>query len=229
MRRIHLALVFLAVLALMAPAATADSKGAALMAKLKQLRLKNVDFKEQPLTGVVKWLRVATGLNFHIKRAVLAKAGIELEDIVVTAKLADVKVSTFLGIVLEEHELGVKVKGNVVYITTKKDTYGKPISKMYTISHITWTKMDFIGPEIDLRPSGASFDDEYEPERIVEDDPLDNGDAVIELIKEITGSSLWDENDDWSLSGTDKYIVVKAPKSMQTKVNKALVAIASMK
>lgn len=228
MRRIHLALVFLALLALMAPAATADSKGAALMAKLKQMRLKNVDFKEQPLTGVVKWLRVATGMNFHIKRAVLAKAGIELDDLVVTAKLTDVKVSTFLGIVLEEHELGVKVKGNVVYITTKKDTYGKPISKMYTISHITWTKMDFIGPDIALRPSGASFD-EYEPEVIVEDDPLNNGDAVMELIKEITGASLWDDNSDWSVSGTDKYVVVKAPKSMHIKVSKALIAIASMK
>ena len=129
---------------------------------------------------------------------------------------------------LEPHDLAAKVKGNVVYITTKKDAQGKPVTRLYGISHITWTKTDFIAPPISLNPSGELFD-EYEPEVIVDDDPLNNGDAVIELIREMLMPDAWDDNDDWSITGTDKYIVVKAPKSVHSRIPRILDLISSMK
>ncbi|MDJ0974279.1 MAG: hypothetical protein QNJ98_07460 [Planctomycetota bacterium] len=229
MRRTALVLAVLALTFAVAPAADAGSKTAALVAKVKQTRLSKVRFEETKLVDVVKWLRVATGMNFHIKKATLIKAGIELDDIVVTATLDKVKLSTFLEIVLETHDLGVKIKGNVIYITTKKDTYGKPVSRIYGISHITWTKTNFHGPEMNLNPSGETFDEEYTPEVVDEDDPLTSGDAVIELVKELTGLALWEDNDDWSISGTDTYMVVKAPKSIQLKVMKAMRVVSALK
>lgn len=229
MRRIALVLAVLALILLPAASADAGSKTAALLAKVKQTRLAKVRFEETKLADVVKWLRVATGMNFHIKTATLAKAGIDVDDVTVTATLDKVKLATFLEIVLEPHELGMKIKGNVIYITTKKDTYGKPVSRIYGISHITWTKTDFHAPEMNLNPSGETFDGEYTPEVIDEDDPLTSGDAVIELVKELTGPALWDENDDWAISGTDTYMVVKAPRSMQLKVMKAMRVVAALK
>ncbi len=230
----RLALAALLVVTLIVPfaAGPADAgpstakKTAGLIAKLKKQRLSNVKFEEEALEKVVVWLRTATGENFHIKKAALEKAGIDLEDIVVTATLKDVTVATFLKLILEPHELAAVVKGNVVYLTTKKDSYGKPITRLYGISHITWTKIDFIAPEMNLtHPDDVG--EEYTPEVEVEDDPLNNGDAVAELVKELIPG--WDENDEWSITATDQYMVIKAPKSIHKCIPGVLDKISSMK
>lgn len=200
----------------------------ALAKKLETTILEKVQFEDHKLKDVVTWLRTATSLNFYVKEAKITKAGVELDDVTFTATLEKVSIAQVLDLMLEPHELAVKVGGNVVYITTKKDAWGKPKTKMYGISHITWTKRDFIAPPISLNPSGDLFDD-YEPEVVVEDDPLDNGDAVIELIKELLGPEVWDENDEWSISGTDRYLVVKAPKSIHAKIPRILNLISTMK
>ena len=45
----------------------------------------------------------------------------------------------------------------------------------------------------------------------------------------VTGASLWEENDDWTMTATKTYMVIKAPKSMHLKVLKALRVIAALK
>ena len=205
------------------------AKDIALVRSLKKQRLSQVAFKETNLKGIVKWLRVATSKNIIIKRAALAKAGIEWEDISYTVQLKDVSVWTFMDTILTKpYEMGLQVKGNIVFITSKMDTYGKPVTKMYGISYITYTKTDFHGPEINLNPSGFT-EDEYEPEKIVEDDPLNNGDAVAELLREILMPKGWEQNEDWTIRATDRYLVIRAPKAVHALVPRALGKIAAMK
>lgn len=232
MRRI--ALLALA-LALLVPAAALDAsaspsaKDLALAAALKKQRLTKIEFKENGLKEIVKWLRVATGKNILIKQAALAKAGVEWADLRWTVQLSRVTVWNFLSeVVCKPHGMAVKVKGNIVFITSKADSYGKALTKLYGISHITWTKTDFIGPEINLNPSGF-VDEEYEPEVVREDDPLNNGDAVAELLKEILLPKGWENNDDWTIRATDRYLVIRVPKSVHRLIPRALDKIASMK
>lgn len=206
-----------------------SAKDVALVRTLKQQRLSKVQFKETNLRGVVKWLRVATGKNIVIKSTALAKADIEWEDIQYTVQLENVAVWTFMDEILAKpHGMALVVKGNIVFITSKADSYGKPVTKMYTISHITWTKTDFYGPSINLNPSGF-VDDEYEPEKIVEDDPLNNGDAVAELLKELLLPEKWASADDWNIRATDRYLVIRAPKAVHNLVPRTLAKIAAMK
>ena len=205
------------------------AKDVALVKSLKKQRLMHVSFKQTDLKGIVKWLRVATGKNLLIKHAALTKAGIEWQDISYTVELKNVSVWTFLDSILTRpYEMGIKVKGNIVYITSKMDTYGKPVTRMYGISHITYTKTDFFAPEINLNPSGFTGDD-YEPEKIVEDDPLNNGDAVAELLKEILLPKGWENNEGWTIRATDRYLVIRAPKDVHALVPRFLGMIASMK
>jgi hypothetical protein len=221
--------------ALFAPASTESASAApsakdlALVRTLKKQRLSALKFKKVDLKGLVKWLRVATGQNILINRTALAKADIEWEDLTWTVELRNVRVWTFMeDVVAKPHGMALKVKGNIVFITSKADTYGKPITKIYGISHITWTKTDFFGPNINLRPSGF-VDEEYEPEKVVEDDPLNNGDAVAELLKELLLPKAWESNDDWAIRATDRYQVVRAPRAVHNLMPRALGKIASMK
>ena len=110
---------------------------AALVAKIRKQRLGKVEFKDAELKDVIKWLRVATGHNYVIKQAQLVKADISLDDIRYTFSMTDVSVPSFLSMVLKPHGMSAVVKGNVIYITSKRDSYGKLLTRMYSISHIT--------------------------------------------------------------------------------------------
>lgn len=221
--------LFFGILAPLAQASPASQRRAlALAAALKKQRLTNVKFEEVDLKGVVKWLRTATGRNFVIDQKAILKADIDIESIRYTITLTDVTVATLLGVLLEPHALAAVVKDNVVFITSKKASYGKPVTKMYPISHITWTRTDFIPPDINLRPSGF-IEDEYEPEVIHEDDPLTDGEAVAELLKTMVLPDAWDENDDWTIRGTKTYLIVRAPKAVHAKIPRAIEMIAAMK
>ncbi len=223
------------VAALIVPAAALTASGApsskdlALLATLRKQRLTKIEFKETDLKGIVKWLRIATSKNILIKKASLAKAGVEWEDLRWTVQLEKVTVWTFLSeVVCKPHGMAVKVKGNIVFVTSKADSYGKAVTKLYGISHITWTKTDFIAPEINLTPSGFTGD-EYEPEIVREDDPLNNGDAVADLIKELILPKGWENNDDWTIKASNTYLIIRAPKSVHRLIPRALAKIASMK
>ncbi len=232
MRTIPILLLALAIalpLALLDAEAGTSAKDRALVLQLKKQRLSKIEFKETDLKGVLKWLRVATGKNIVIKRAALAKADIDWEDIKYTLSLEKVTVWTFMEEVLAKpHGMALKVKGNIVFLTSKVDSYGKPVTRMYEISHITWTKVDFIGPEINLKPSGFT-EDEQPSEVIVEDDPLNNGDAVAELLKEILTPRLWQDNDAWNIRATNRYLVIRAPREVHAFVPRTLAKIAAMK
>ena len=234
MRILSISLVALLALGLLIPAAALDAdassaKDRALVLKLKKQRLSKISFKKTNLKGIVKWLRIATSKNIMIKTTALAKAGVDWEDITYTVELKKVSVWTFMNdVIAKPHEMALKVKGNIVFITSKADSYGKPVTKLYGITHITYTKTDFIGPNINLNPSGFT-EEEYEPEVVVEDDPLNNGDAVAELLKELLFPKLWEENDTWNIRANDRYLVIRAPREVHKYVSRTLTKIASMK
>jgi len=226
-------LAFVALACLLVPTLDAlagdAAKDRALVLELKKQRLTRIEFKEADLDGVIKWLRIATSKNIMVNTAALAKAGVEWKDIRYTVSLEKVAVWTFMEEVLAKpHEMALKVKGNILFLTSKADSYGRPVTKLYSISHITWTKTDFIGPEINLKPSGFTGE-EYTPEVVVENDPLNTGDAVAELLKELLLPKQWEENDAWSIRATDRYLVVRAPLDVHARIPSALSKIASMK
>lgn len=211
-----------------AASARADetARAVALKKALETRRVKNVKFENTPLEEVLKWLKVATSFNFVIKRDVLAKANVELDAVKATMVLDDVTVATVLKLVLEPHGLVAACQGNIVFVTTKADAMGPPVFTVHPISHITWQKIDFHGPKIDLTPS--DYRPEEEPSEVpVEDDPLTNPDYVVELVKQMVEAP-WD-SEGWSIKATKTILSCRAPRSVQAQVTKALTVIAAMK
>lgn len=221
-------LLMAAPLATEADAGTRAQRTKALVQRLKTQRIANLKFEDTKLTDVVKWLRVATSHNFVFRRGAISKADIDLESITIRLKLRDVTVAQVLDLCLRPHELAAVVKDNIVFITTKADSYGKLRTKLYGISHITYTKRDFIAPELSLRTDGQAGLEEYEPEVEVENDPLNNGDAVADLLRRLLDPEGW-ENNDWEITATDRHLSVRAPLHIHRQIPKVLEQIASVK
>ncbi len=205
-----------------------NAKDRALVQAIKAQRLAKIEFKDLSLEEALKWLRVATGRNYFIKRVPLAKADIDWQEIRYTISFDNVSLASVLEVLLDPYEMSWVVKDNVVYITSKVDSLGKPLTRLYAISHITWRKVDFIAPEINLNPSGF-VEEEYTPEVEVENDPLASGDAVAEILREIVMPAGWAENDSWAIRATDTYLVVRAPPAIHALIPSALGKIAAMK
>jgi hypothetical protein len=144
-----------------------------------------------------------------------------------SADFDDLAIATLLDVLFEPHGLALRVQDNLIWITSKADAQGKLLTRVYGISHITWTKIDFAAPEINLRPSDFSAE-EVEPETVVEDDPFNNGEAVAELLKDIVASGEW-TNEGWEIRATNNHLVVRAPAAVHQKIPAALDTIASLK
>ena len=211
-----------------APAAAPSPKGAALEQALKTKRLKQVVWKDLAFKEAVIWLRVATGWNFVVNHAVLAKANVDTSAITFSAEFNDIALGTLLDVLLEPHGMAVRIQDNLIWLTTKADAWGRLVTRLYGISHITWQKVDFAAPEINLQPSGFTPAVEYVPETLVEDDPLLSGDAVAELVKDLVEPGQWD-TEGWTIKATKHYLVIRAPAKVQARVPRALATIASLK
>jgi hypothetical protein len=208
--------------------ALASPRGAALQEALKTKRVKNLKWTQMGLNDMVTWLRIATGWNFIVNHAEVAKANVDVASLAFDLELADVSVATLLEVTLPPVGLAVRIQDNLVWITSKADAQGKLVTRLYGISHITWQKVDFAAPDINLLPSGYTPPTEYEPETLVEDDPLLTGEAVAELLKEIVVPGEW-ETEGWSMKATKTYLVIRAPVAVQAKIPRALATISSLK
>jgi len=212
-----------------APAAWAADprKDAALEAAMKVRRLPQVKFVDTSLDDAVRFLQIATGWNVVVRRTVIEKAGVELSALRFKLELTDVTVAGLLRVLLEPHGLVTKVEGNIVFVTTKADALGAPVLVLYPISHLTWTKTNFRGTDIDLHPSGFTVSEDVAEEEEDEDDPFRDPQHVADLVKEMVDAPWTDEG--WSLTATKQYLRVKAPRPVHRQVARALAQMAALK
>ena len=221
-----LAAVSLSPLPPRAEAGPVERRQADLLHGLATHRLREVRFSGASLDDVVKYLRVATGFNYVVRRDVIQKAGIDLDVVKTTLDLDDVSVGLVLALVLEPHGLAAKVEGNIVFVTTKADVLGRPRLVIYPISQLTWKKIDFHGPDIDLHPSDFHADEVAE-ETVVEDDPFLDPQHVVDLVKEMVDAP-WD-SEGWTIKATTQFLMVKAPMSVQRQVARAVDQMGALK
>lgn len=210
-----------------AEAGPLERRSAELLAGLATRKLSEVKLENASLDDLLTWLRTVTGWNFLVKHPVIAKAGIDVAAIRVNLELRDVTVGLVLDFVLGHHGLVAKVEGNIVFVTTRADALGKPLFRLYDVRHLTWQKIDFVGPDIDLLPSGFDAGEAAPKEVPVEDDPFLDPQHIVDLVKEMVPAE-W-EAQGWAITATKTYLAVKAPLTIQRRVALAVAQMAAMK
>jgi len=87
-------------------------------------------------------------------------------------------------------DLGLKIQGNVLIITSRKDALGKPVLRVYSVAHLLVPLRDFPGQEMNLYPSGYERPEPPEPEVV---QTWESSEELAELIREFTGKDTWED------------------------------------
>ena len=183
----------LVALLLVAPALAgpdAPRKKARSIANILTTRKISVDFKKATLDQFVKFIRTATGINIVVKKARIEKDGGDVDAIEIALEVKNVKVIDALKLALQGHELGLKVKGNILYITSKKDALGKPVLRIYSVAHLLVPLRDFPARDMNVYPSNYEPPEAEEPEIV---QTYESSEELAELVRSFTGKDTWED------------------------------------
>jgi len=179
--------------------------GAAAIANVLRSRKITIDLKSAPLEQFIKYVRVVSGLNIVVLKARIEKDGGDADAIEISLKVKDVRVGDALKLALEGKELGLKIKGNVLLITSKKDALGKPVLKIYSVAHLMVPIRDFPARDMHIYPS--NYEPPEEPEEVV-NTTYESSEELAELVRNFTGKDTW-ENEGVTISVFRRHLFVR--------------------
>jgi len=182
--RVALCLLFAAALALSGPA----DQARALALKLQGVRV-TLKLEKATLEEFLKYCRAVAGINIVVKRGVIAKE-FDPDALVLDLEVADVRLVDALKLALEPHGLGLKIEGNVLFVTTKKDARGKPVLVIYEVSELLMPVRDFPAPDINVYPSSYEPPEPPEPEVHV---AVNSSEELAQLVQQFTGEGTWED------------------------------------
>jgi hypothetical protein len=158
-----------------------------LLGKLRTRRI-SVDFRKVPLETFLQYIRTATGVNVVLKRNVVAKQ-IDLEAVEITLKVQDLPAADALTLALEPLDLAFRAERNVLYVTTKRDSWGKPLLVLYSVADLLAPVVDFPAPDIGIMDPEEELP-EPEVHRAVE-----SVEELAERIRRFTGGGTWEDSE----------------------------------
>lgn len=178
-----------ALLAALAPAGPAapDARG---LANTLRTRLVTVRLDDATLDEFVDFLRKASGVNIVVNRKAIAKDGGDADAIRVAIDVKDVTVLDALRIVLEPLDLGMRVRGNVLLITSKRDARGESVLVLYDVADLLMPIRDFPAPDLNIYPSGYEPPEPPEPEV---HQAIETSEELAELVRQFTGRGTWED------------------------------------
>ena len=179
----------------------------------------SVDWKAKPLAECLDELRSRVNLNFVIAAA--ARDQVEEE---VDMKLHHVPAWIVLALLRDRHQLGFLNDRGIIVVTTRDDMFRRSFTtKIYNAFTIGYKLPDFPGPRLGLRPSGAEIGEEEAEDEVEPHDPQE----TIDLVKRMTGESLW-EIEGASIEVLRGIVVVRHAPSVQRQVESLLYRLGAL-
>lgn len=180
----------LALVGLFAVPAPAAPSSARELVNLLATRRMSVEFKSASLDDVVKYIQAATGINIVVRKNKIEKAGGDVDAYEFDLRVRNVTVLDFLKLAFEPQDLGLAVRKNILLITSKQDARGKPVLRMYDISHLLVQIRDFPAPDINVYPSSMEPPEPPEPEI---HQAVESADEVAEMLRNFIGEGTWED------------------------------------
>ncbi len=162
-----------------------------------------VDFRDTTLQEVARFVQAVAGFNVIVAPAVQAKAGDGLPR--VTLNLRGVTLRQVVDLAARFTETKLRYEGGILEFTTPEAARGKPVLRVYSIADVTLPLRNFPGPDLNLHPSGAEFEDEEESDV---ENSFGDPQKVIDMIREMTGEGTW-EDELVSISADERKLVVR--------------------
>jgi hypothetical protein len=154
-------------------------------------RTVSVDFDKASLKQFVAFIRDATGVNIVVMHRQIEKDGGDPEAMEITLKVNNVKVIDVLRLVIDTNEgMGLAVKRNVLLITSKKASRGKPVLVIYNVADALIPIRDFPAPDMNIY--GSNYEPPEPPEPEV-NQAIESSDELAEMVRTFTGRDTWED------------------------------------
>jgi hypothetical protein len=164
--------------------------GPAAIVNMLRTRRVSVKMEKATLDQFVNYLRAASGINIVVNKARIEKDGGDVEGIEIDLDLENVTLANAIKVALGGLDLGFKIKGNVLLITSKKDARGKPVLRIYSVAHLLVPIRDFPAPDMNIYPSNYEPPEPPEPEVR---QTYESSEELAELIRSFTGQETWED------------------------------------
>jgi hypothetical protein len=183
-------LAALTLAALLAPSSEAAPSSARQLVNLLEERRISVEFKDASLDSVVKYIQAATGINIVVSKNRISAAGGDADAIEINLKVRNVSVLDLLRLAFEPMDLGLAVRKNILFITSKQDARVKPVLRMYDVAHLLVQIRDFPAADINVYPSGFEAPEAPEPEV---HQAVESSEEIAELVRTFVAQGTWED------------------------------------
>ena len=196
----------------------ASGKKARSIANILTTRKISVEFKKATLDQFVKFVRTATGINIVVNKVRIERDGGDVDAIEIALEVKNVKVIDAMKLALQGHELGLRLKGNILYITSKKDALGKPVLRIYSVAHLLVPLRDFPARDMNVYPSNYEPPEADEPQVV---QTYESSEELAELIRNFTGKDTW-ENEGIAIHVFRKHLFIRTYPGVHREVARLL-------
>ena len=206
------------------PGAAKPSRAQSIANVLKTRRI-SIKLDKAPFKVFVKYLRTVSGLNIVVSKHRIEKDGGDVDALEVSINVKNVRMLDVMRLVLEQHELGLKLKGNVLLITSKKDARGKPVLVLYSVADVLMVIRDFPAPDINIYPSSYEPPEPPEPEV---HQAVESADELAELVRQFTGRETW-EDEGIRISVFRRHLFIRQYPAVHREIRRFLAAVRGLR
>lgn len=160
------------------------------VANLLLSRRLTVKFEKATLDQFVDHFRAATGINVFVHKGRMAKDGVDADAIQIDLDVKDVSAVELLKLAFAGIDVGFRIEGNVLILTSKKDARGKPVLRIYSVAHLLVPIRDFPGQDMNVYPSNYEPPEAPEPEVV---QTYESSEQLAELVRTYTGEGTWED------------------------------------
>jgi len=175
------------------------------MRRLARVRV-TVKFADMPFADVVEYIHRVAGFNVMVSPVLQNKGAEGIRPITMT--LNDVSLKQLTELVAQFSATKFKLEDGVLQFTTPEDARGKPVLHIYSIADLTMRLRNFPGPDINLRPSGADFEDEPESDA---PNAWSDPQKVVDMIQRLCAEDSWADKDVSITADENKLVVRQYP------------------
>ncbi len=161
-----------------------------------------VQFKDAKFDEVVQFIGRVAGFNVIVAPALQP----QVEGIApVTMQLRDVSLRQLADLLTQFTKTAVKFEDGLFQFTTPKDARGKPVLRIYGIGELTMPLHNFPGPDLNLRPAKAEFEEEKESDAPT---AFSDPQKIVEMIQKLCGEDTWSD-EGVSISADETKLIVR--------------------
>lgn len=164
-------------------------KAESILNLLRSRRL-TVKFEKATLDQFIDHLRAATGINIFVHKGRMAKDGVDADSIQIDLDVKDVSAGELLKLAFAGIDVGFRIEGNILILTSKKDARGKPLLRVYSVAYLLVPIRDFPGQDMNVYPSHYERPEPPEPEVT---QTYESSEQLAELVRTFTGEGTWED------------------------------------